>query len=681
MNIFKGLFLFAALCIASVPVFAGETVIPVVPEYNLSVSFDIAASKIMGVAVINAQTPLELAIHAGRLKILEITVNGKILNVETGEDFSVHADGPVRIVYEGVFSDSDSDNISVRGILLRGCWYPIVKGPFVYHLKALLPKGFEAVSEAERIVRTAGDGTEEFNFDFSHPLYDTDGITLIASKDYVVTRDKYKDTELYAYFLPEEAPLARKYLEAAKDYLAFHEKSLTPFPYRRFSIVESFQSSAFSMPTFILMSRDELRLPSVEVTALGHELVHQWFGNYVYTDYDLGNWNEGLTIYFADHYYQEKKGKGRQCRRRILSGFQSYVSEKNDFPLTAFSERTDDASRLIGYGKSAMVAHMLRKLSGDAVFFAAVRDFLRQNAFRVASWDDIRVAFEKRMNVDLTPFFAQWLRRTGVPSLAVEDLRVSETGRRYTVSFAVVQKTAPYSLNIPVSIHYKGGVLKALLTLEEAVSRFSFVVEGRPLEVVLDENYDVFRALTAEENPPTFERLLIDDGIVLVPPATRKGLFRDIIEAFGAQGVAVKMYAYRSGYGPVSRRKDYGKPDLLSRGNRHSGSLFSRDITEVKDEELKNYSLVILGGDNPVAKRLFGEQAGLGENVSVMIKRNPLNPEKVVALIENPLGIKTVTYLKHMTTYPFYSNYVFREDKSIEKSLEANEQGIRIKLE
>ena len=269
------------------------------PECNLDVSFDIPASKITGMMRIDAHAGRELVIDTGELKIISLRVDGKKTDF-IGENKPIKmapaTDTAVEISYEGVFKNSEDEVIDNRGIVLTGIWYPAVEGFCQYRLKAVLPEGFEAVSEAERIEKRALEKRVEFRFDFPHPLHDRDGITFIASDRYVVFRDKYRDVELYAYFLKEDAHLASRYLAAVRSYLAEHEQHLTRFPYRRFTVVESFLPSAFSMPTFILMSRDELLLPSVELTALRHELVHQWFGNSVFTDYDSGNWNEGLTI-------------------------------------------------------------------------------------------------------------------------------------------------------------------------------------------------------------------------------------------------------------------------------------------------------------------------------------------------------------------------------------------------
>jgi aminopeptidase N len=112
-------------------------------------------------------------------------------------------------------------------------------------------------------------------------------------------------------------------------------------------MVESFQPSAYPMPTYILLGEREIGSDDYARSLLAHEILHQWFGNSVFTDFDQGNWNEGLTIYLADHFLEEQKGAGWQCRRRILSNFKSHVNTRNEIPLRKFSEREDDVTRSV----------------------------------------------------------------------------------------------------------------------------------------------------------------------------------------------------------------------------------------------------------------------------------------------------------------------------------------------
>jgi aminopeptidase N len=143
-----------------------------------------------------------------------------------------------------------------------------------------------------------------------------------------------------------------------------------------------------------------IRLPFILETSLGHEIAHCWWGNGVLVDYRQGNWSEGLTTYVADYLYKENSSaeEGREYRLHILRNFSTLVNEDNDFPLARFQSRYDPASQAIGYGKGAMVFHMIRKMVGDNAFWEALREIYREKRFQKVSWQDFQKTFERHGN-------------------------------------------------------------------------------------------------------------------------------------------------------------------------------------------------------------------------------------------------------------------------------------------
>ena len=75
------------------------------------------------------------------------------------------------------------------------------------------------------------------------------------------------------------------------------------------------------MPTFTLLGPQVIRFPFIINSSYPHEILHNWWGNSVFVDYDTGNWCEGLTAYMADHLIQEQRGARRRVppRRRCRS--------------------------------------------------------------------------------------------------------------------------------------------------------------------------------------------------------------------------------------------------------------------------------------------------------------------------------------------------------------------------
>ena len=183
------------------------------PEYHLDVSFDIQNAKITGVARINARSK-DITVNTGQLKILDVSIDKQRIPFDIRKGIlkiSGIDKGIVEIRYEGVFRDNNNV-IGEKGISLTGLWYPQIEGLFRYRLKTTLPEGYEAVSEAEGIIKNTKNGSAEFIFDFPHLV---DGISLVAAKRYKITKDTFNDIEIFAYFFHEDIEFAKKYIEEA----------------------------------------------------------------------------------------------------------------------------------------------------------------------------------------------------------------------------------------------------------------------------------------------------------------------------------------------------------------------------------------------------------------------------------------------------------------------------------
>ncbi len=88
-------------------------------------------------------------------------------------------------------------------------------------------------------------------------------------------------------------------------------------------MVSSPTPTGFGMPTLTYLGVEVLRLPFIRTTSLGHEVLHNWWGNGVYPDYAQGNWSEGLTTFMADYAYKERESDeaARDMRRGWLRDF------------------------------------------------------------------------------------------------------------------------------------------------------------------------------------------------------------------------------------------------------------------------------------------------------------------------------------------------------------------------
>lgn len=718
----SAVFSIVLLCIALIPGYATPVSAATGADNPihclLEVSVDPRASKVSGVMEIQAEAGRELTLYPNKARILELRNGGVKTDVgqlADKDEIVLRATGPVLLRYEKTVQDPEDNLLTDRDIVLKYAWYPVVDGYCTYEVRALLPGGFVALSEGEQVENSRqGDKTllvSKLNRPYS------DAITLIASKRFAVSRDVLRDIEINAYLFQEDSRHAARLIEAAKQYLTLYQTRIGPFPYRRFSIVEHAMSSAFSMPTFVLMTKKYVNQERIEETPLGHEIVHQWFGNSVFADYDQGNWHEGLTIYFADHLYEEERREDAACRKRILIGYENYVRDNNVFPLSKFSERFDFASRSIGYGKSAMLFHMLRRQFGDEPFYRAIRRFVRDNAFRVATWEELEAAFAAETGRDLSYYFRQWVHDVGIPELDLIDLETEQKDAGHEVRFTVRQRGSAYRLNVPVTFYFRDGTKTSEhLTVAGETNRFAFLFPEPPTEIVLDENNDVFRKLTAPEIPPTIERLISDEKSIILASPTNRELYAGFAELFDDRGAVLDFMKQRpdasrrylrggsrkvsldkkgratreskrparasqSGAALTEKSAHRGKA-VTSQTPRDGSTGFHRQSLKrsggrVKDGELASASLLVLGADNPILNRLGIAVSPIDAGFGIVVQKNPLNPRKVVAVASGRSREEIDLAQKEIADYRKFSALFFNRGVLAEKRIDAAEGGVR----
>lgn len=632
------------------------------PKYNLSVAIFPKENRINGTANIFIQSKNDISISFGDLKINSIFQNGAKVEIDKNCCFILlKRGGKIEIEYEGMFPEkSDRDNInnpgnisniiSDKGISLTKSWYPRINANSYFNLKVTAPDDFKVISEADQIIESSSDNRKLFTFEFPHPV---DDITLAANR-YEILQSKAGDTDIYIYFLKDNIELASRYIKYTKKYIDMYERLLGPYPYKRFSVVENIKPTGYSMPSYTLIGSNVIRLPFIAETSLGHEVLHQWFGNSVYIDHSQGNWAEGITSYLADHYYYELDNKGWRYRKKILQDYISYVKSSNKSSLIKFKSRTDRASGSIGYGKGAMMFHMLRGMLGDKMFFDSLKSLINKMRFKETSWQDIQKIFEGKFSKSLDWFFQQWLNRDDIPSLKIDNTSVHYLNGIPTVKFTITQLTKPYKLDIEVFVNTIKRKHKKTIHISKLKEIFEIAVDDTPVSVVFDENYNIMRTLSQEELPPTISGLIGDKSKILITKPDMSN-YEGMFDLFKTNDFKIKS---------------------------------SKDV---KDKEILSSSLVLTDIDGIIYKRLFaGITKKTGQNSENIIKnrngfrvslrKHPLNSGSIVALINASSKKEVDLAAKKIFRYGQYSNLVFNKGKIVQKAVAASQRGIVLSM-
>ncbi len=432
--------------------------------------------------------------------------------------------------------------ISSEGAYLSGTsyWYPVLdeNSLLSFDLTVELPDGWDAVSQGGRKQPKDNASTRWRSPEPQEEIY------LIAARFTRYERSAGRiDSEVWLR-TPDEA-LANRYLDVTGRYLAMYEKLIGPYPYPKFALVENFWETGFGMPSFTLLGSRVIRLPFILHSSYPHEILHNWWGNGVYPDYDNGNWSEGLTAYLADHLIKEQRSQGADYRRDTLQKFTHYVRSERDFPLSQFRSRHSPSSEAVGYGKALMFFHMLRLQLGDETFVEGLRKFYRDHRFERATFDNIRQSFEKVSGKKLQHFFEQWITRSGAPQLKLRDTKVtrSESGDyRLQTVIEQIQPEAGYRLQIPLAITLENETQawQTTLTLEDKRTEIDLALPARPLRLDLDPEFDLFRRLDGKEIPPAISQILgAEKKLIVLPSAAGEAMrqgYRQLAESLRRAG-------------------------------------------------------------------------------------------------------------------------------------------------
>ena len=531
-----GLFCFFAGGLASAWAHEGTVFTHVL---NVKVSPDAGLLEISDEITIEGTVPDSFGLH----KQLLLDLAGEPLEPDSVSGELAHYAIPpdtrkLELQYEGMLGSTPECDwlrercrlISADGVYLDGgsAWY--ADHPDVQHrfrMTVALPENWVSLSQ--------GTASDRDHWQESQPQ---ESLYLIAGEFHVYQDDK-DDPRAMVYLQNPDEALAKQYLEATQTYLQHYSQLLGDYPYSKFVTVESFWETGWGMPSFTLLGSKVIRLPFILYTSLPHEILHNWWGNSVYPSTGQGNWTEGLTAYLADHALREQRGGGADYRRDALRNYSVFTSDERDFPLAQFRSRHDGSSQAVGYNKSLMFFHMLRKKLGDDAFFAGLQQFYARYRFQRAGFPEIKTSLQNASEVPLDAFFAAWTTRVGAPKLALANVVQGEG--QVSLELQQTQQAEAFPLNVPVLLRYASGETETrIIAMHEKSQQVQWAVSGELVEVSVDPQFDVMRLPYDEELPPSLNILTAARTIKVESdslPEAQQGVVAQWLEALETRGV------------------------------------------------------------------------------------------------------------------------------------------------
>ena len=543
---------------------------------------------------------------------------------------SLPGDGTLTLEYSGVIDFGLSDQkeeytrgfretagiVGSQGVYLAGSgvWYPQFGTDLLeFALEVQQPEGWHVISQGSG---TSRDANGVARWDSQGPM---DEIYLVGGP-LRVNRDRAGTVETLVYLHEKDEALAAKYLTTGAQYLEMYRGLIGRYPYDKFALVENFWETGYGMPSFTLLGPEIIRFPFILHSSFPHEILHNWWGNSVFVDYASGNWAEGLTAYLADHLVQEQRAKGAEYRRGTLQKYRDFVKDGRDFALADFRSRESAATEAVGYGKTLMAFHMLRRGLNDQRFTAMLQQLYKEYQGKRASWKDVQRVAESAAGTSLARFFDDWTNRPGAPVLSVQVNAVRSTDRGLVLagSIAQTQGGAPYRLVLPVVVQTEQDFARRDVVVDGLGADLEMIVQERPLVLHVDPYFDVFRRLDPRETPPSIGQVFGEPRILAVlPSGARPELvagYRELVKGWQSQSHTIEVSLDSEIPQLPADRSIW----LLGRENRFAEPLFRRQAGVSID-------VGALGVD--------GQTLPLANHTAVLMTRHPGNLEKAVGWI------------------------------------------------
>lgn len=402
-------------------------------------------------------------------------------------------------------------------------WFPCFDYPDLKQTTSatiVVPKGFFALSNGALVERRDEKDRTIFRYrqDIAHATY----LVTFVVGPFVEVQQRAVNIPIFYYVLQNrEDEGERSFGKTPRMVEVFNERLGYPYPYARYSqiavsdfIFGGMENTSATTQTDRTLHDERAHLDFSSDPLVAHELAHQWFGDLLTCrDWSHAWLNESFATFFEGVFREADLGYDEYIYD-VFEWIKRYFEEDraryrrpivcNDYrdPIELFDRHL--------YEKGGAVLHMLRGELGDARFWRAIQQYVRDNAGRTVETIDLIRAIEGATGRNLRGFFDRWVFGSGHPRLCVG---ADFDRERKHLSITIEQKQA----------RDEGGQLFAFDVALE--------IDGRPLRVHVESEREIVAIPLDQEpqlvrfDPGAF--LLADVTYALAVPFAHAALDRD----------------------------------------------------------------------------------------------------------------------------------------------------------
>ncbi|MET4081109.1 aminopeptidase N [Pedobacter sp. UYP30] len=342
-------------------------------------------------------------------------------------------------------------------------------------------------------VNKNGTRTDTWRMDLPQSTY----LFMMAVGDFKITKDKYKNKEVNYYLEPKYAPYAKQIFGKTPEMIKFYSTTLgVDYPWNKYSqiVVRDYVSGAMENTTATLhgeqvQKTDRELLDGNQESTIAHELFHQWFGDYVTAEsWSNITMNESFATFGEIIWSGHDGGKDAEEKTRY-DKLESYLrtTKNGESPILArfYYDNKEDVFDNVSYPKGSLILYALKNQMGDAAFYASLKKYLTDNAFKNGETHQLRLAMEAVTGKDWSPYFTQWYYNGGHPILKVN---FSYADGKETMNVKQVQDSSVQTFLLPLKVViYAGGKkIRKNILIKDRDQTFTFDVASKPEFVDLD---------------------------------------------------------------------------------------------------------------------------------------------------------------------------------------------------
>ena len=228
--------------------------------------------------------------------------------------------------------------------------------------------------------------------------------SFVLSEKFRIETVKSGETEIKYYYYDDDEPETS--LKTALSAMEFFAEKWGKYPYKTYSVVQTpFMQGGMEFTALTFISAGLERAAYNEVII--HETAHMWWQTVVGNNEIKHPFiDEGLAEYSVVLFYEAHPDYGYTRESLIKSAEQTYkiycsvytkITGNTDTTMTrSIPEYSSEYEYVnISYVKSCIMFDYLRQTVGDGKFFAGLKRFYTENAFKTATPESLVGAFER----------------------------------------------------------------------------------------------------------------------------------------------------------------------------------------------------------------------------------------------------------------------------------------------